>query len=176
MVAKVLKIVPGSDWAKEKLEMTTIGPWVSCTSWLALESSDWIKKKKKKRHKRARTNIYFTSHICSCNCFPVGCFQWRRKPDWTSIQQWIIIPLLEISKFLGENHGVQLTLSMLPWGQQRSQALGFDRMFTDPCKERKMQKISPVNFLRAYVAPDSTTMAKSPARLSCWRRGKPMRK
>lgn len=98
MVAKVLKIVPGSDWAKEKLETTTLGPCTSCTSWLVWNCPIGLIEKKK-RHKRARSNIYVTSHICSCNCFPVSCFQWSRKPDWTSIQQWITIPLLEISKF-----------------------------------------------------------------------------
>lgn len=67
------------------------------TYQLTLESPYWISQKK--RHKKARSNIYVTSHICSCNCFPVGCFQWRRKPDWKGIQQWITIPLLEISKF-----------------------------------------------------------------------------
>lgn len=45
MVAKVLQIAPGSDWDKEKLEMTTIGPRVSHTSWLALESPYRISKK-----------------------------------------------------------------------------------------------------------------------------------
>lgn len=69
MVAKVLKIVPGSDWAKEKLEMTTIGPWVSRTSWLALESSDWIKKKKKKGTKGPE--LTFISQVTSA---PVTAF------------------------------------------------------------------------------------------------------
>lgn len=51
MVGKVLQIVPGSDWAKEKLEMTTIGPCVSHTGWLALESPYWISKKKENSQK-----------------------------------------------------------------------------------------------------------------------------
>lgn len=34
MVGKVLQIVPGPDWAKEKLEMTNIGPCVSRTNLL----------------------------------------------------------------------------------------------------------------------------------------------
>lgn len=91
------------------------------------------------KEKKARSNIYVTSHICSCNYFPVGCFRRRRKTDRTDIQQWMTIHPLEISRYSegGRKCGTQLILSVWLWGQQGNQLLGFESVFTDhsPGKE-----------------------------------------
>lgn len=62
MVAKVLKIVPGSDWAKEKLETTTLSPCTSCTSWLVWNCPIGLIKKKKGTK---GPEVTFTSQVTS---------------------------------------------------------------------------------------------------------------
>lgn len=151
-----------------------------CQLTVALESTHWItskkKRKEKERKKKARSNIYVTSHICSCNYFPV-CFWRRRKPDRTGIQQWITIHRLEISSFSEVGKNPRLTADpqrVAMRTTEESNAWLRQRVYRSLTRKEKLRRISPVNFLRAYVAPHSTTMPKSPARLSCCRRGKLM--
>lgn len=127
--------------------------------------SDYLKKKPPKQRggkEKARSNVYVTSHICSCNYFPVGCFQQRRKPDRTGIQQWITIHLLEISNFSegGKIRGAQLILSMLPRGQQKNQMLGVESMFTDHSPGKESLENLPCELPTCVCSPTRHNNAK----------------
>lgn len=100
-------------------------------STFALESPYWISYQKKGTKGPEVTS---TSQVTSAPVIAFLSAVFGGEGNLTELvpNNGLQFPSLKSPSFLGENHGTQLTLSMLPWGQQKSQMLGFDRVFTDP--------------------------------------------